>query len=437
MNNALHMTLKHSSLKPLLTAGALAIALVSGNSALAATHSVDGVSVLVNDAAITKSEIEQATAQLRAQNRNAPIEQLRKAALEELIMISLQEQEALRMGLSVDNATLDRAMQSLAKQNQLSLTDFRKQITANGMTWPELRESVRKQILLERLREREVLRRINVSEQEIDDYLAEQDANEGHPQYQLEHFVVPLPGKVTAQVRSQAEAAVNQLQRALQNKLSAQQIVGSFRSRNIPIEGGPLGWRKADDLPSPMNTIVPKLQTGAASEPVVDAQGIHVLRLLAVRQNKANTVEQSKARHILLKLNPLRDASKAEQELATIRKQIVGGDDFAAMAHKYSEDYASAVVGGDLGWFGAGAMVPAFENRLKLLSPGQLSQPFESPFGWHLVELEDRRQAKASTAERRQKAHAAIAETKRGKTTQRWLQQLRDQAFLEYPNDPE
>ena len=439
MTDALNMTLLapkiKPQLKPLLTACALACLIGSTSPVFAAVQLVDRVSVLVNDAAITEGELKQAMAQLRAQNRNAPADQLRKAAMEELIMISLQEQEAKRLGLSVDNATLDRAMQSLAKQNKSNLTNFRKQVTASGMAWTELRESVRKQILLDRLRDREVMRRINISDQEVDDYLKTQDATQGHPQYQLEHFVVPLPPNVDAKTKGQAEAAVNALQRALDDKRSAEEIVAAFRSRNIPLEGGPLGWRNAADLPEPMNKIVPELMTGASSEPVVDAQGIHVLRLLAVRLNKTNTVEQSSARHILLKLNPLRDAEQARQELETMRKQILNGEDFAALAHKHSEDYASGVMGGDLGWFGAGAMVPAFEEKLKLLTPGQISKPFETAFGWHVIKLEDRRQAEASSAERRAKAQNAIAETKRANTTQRWLQQLRDQAFLEYPND--
>lgn len=420
-------------LRPVLAACSLALLLAHGPVA-AVPQSVDGIRVLVNDAAITHSEIEQAAERLRAQNRQAPAAQLRKAALEELIMLSLQEQEARRLGLSVDNATLDRAMQSMAEQNKLSLSDFRRQVAAGGVDWVELRESVRRQILLERLREREVLRRINISEQEIEDYLAEQDANEGHPQYQLEHFVVPLPASVDAQTRRRAEAAVNSLREALDRGLSAEQIIAAFRSRGVPLEGGELGWRKASDLPSPMNAIVPKLMTGSASEPVVDKQGIHVLRLLSVRQNRAGTAEQSKARHILLKLNPLRGPREAERELNALRERVLAGEDFGQLASEHSEDYASAVVGGDLGWFGPGAMVPAFENRLKLLAPGTVSQAFETPFGWHLVQLQERRQAEASSAERRARAQAAIAETKRGQATQRWLQQLRDQAYLEYPD---
>lgn len=439
MTDALNMTLLakkfNPRFKPLLSACALACLIGTTTPSFAAEQLVDRVSVLVNDAAITEGEINRAVAQLKTQNRNAPEEQLRKAALEELIMISLQEQEAQRMGLNVDNATLDRAMQTLAAQNKVSLTNFRKQVTASGMQWNDLRESVRKQILLDRLRDREVLRRINVSDQEVEEYLQAEDANMGHPQYQLEHFVVPLPPSVDAKTKKQAEGAVNALRRALDDKRSAEEIVAAFRQRNIPLEGGPLGWRKAADLPEPMNEIVPQLMTGASSEPVVDAQGIHILRLVAVRQNKADTVEQSNARHILLKLNPLRNAEQAREQLDTMRKQIEGGEDFAALAHKHSEDYGSAVMGGDLGWFGAGAMVPAFEEKLKLLRPGQVSQPFESPFGWHIAKLEDRRQSKASDAEREVKAKNAIAETKRAKTTQRWLQQLRDQAFLEYPAD--
>jgi len=420
--------------KPLISACALACLLGGASPAFAAKQLVDRVSVLVNDNAITEGELRKAETQLRAQNPGAPLEQLRKAATEELIMISLQEQEAKRLGLSVDNATLDRAMQTLAEQNNASLTNFRKQVASQGMPWTELRESVRKQILLDRLRDREVMRRINISDQEINDYLEEQNAIQGMPQYQLEHFVVPLPVRATENDKRKAEASVNMLQRSLDASRSAQQIVNEFRQRNMPLEGGSLGWRNARDLPAPMNEIVPKLQVNGSSEPVVDGQGVHILRLTAVRQAKADTVEQSRARHILLKLNPLRSGEEAKQELDSIRAQIVNGEDFAAMAHKYSEDYLSAVMGGDLGWFGPGAMVPAFESKLKLLAPDQISQPFESPFGWHIVMLEDRRQAEASKPERRQKATAAIAETKRAETTQRWLQQLRDQAYLEYPD---
>lgn len=428
------MTPLSPRLKPLLSGCALACLIGAASPAFAAQELVDRVSILVNDAAITEGELRQAMGVLRQQNANAPREQLRKTAMEELIMISLQEQEAKRRGLSVDNATLDRAMQSLAQQNKASLTEFRKQAEARGMPWTELRESVRKQILLDRLRDREVMRRINVSEQEIADYLAEQDALQGLPQYQLEHFVVPLPARATEADKRRAEAAVNLLQRALDAKRTAPEIVGLLRQNNMPLEGGSLGWRNARDLPDPMNKIVPKLMINGSSEPVVDAQGVHILRLTAVRQAKADTIEQSRASHILLKLNPLRDSEQAKQELEKLREKILDGEDFATLAQQYSEDYASGVMGGDLGWFGPGAMVPAFESKLKLLAPEQISLPFESPFGWHIVKLVGRRHAEASLNERRQKATAAIAETKRAATTQRWLQQLRDQAYLEYPN---
>ncbi len=435
MNNALKMTSLAPNLKTLLGVCAFTCLVGVSNPSYAAQQIVDRVRVLVNDSAITEAELRNTIEILRARNANASAEQLRKTALEELILISLQEQEARRLGLSVDNATLDRAMQNLAKQNKLSLTNFRKQAASQGVDWNKLRESVRQQILVERLRDREVLRRINVSEQEVDDFLAAADVAAGQPQYQLEHFVVPLPVAANDEAKRRAEAAVNQLQRALADKRSAQQIVNTFKARNIPLEGGSLGWRNARDLPQPMNEIVPKLMTNEASEPVVDGQGIHILRLLAVRQTKSSAVEQSNARHILLKLNPLRDAESAKAELDSVRKQVLNGEDFAALAHKLSEDYASGVSGGDLGWFGPGAMVPVFEENLKLLAPGQISQPFESPFGWHLVKLEGRRQAQAPISERRLKAKAAIAETKRDQTTVRWLQQLRDQAYLEYPDE--
>lgn len=435
MNDTKFMTPLHLRTKRVISACAVACVLGFSAPSSAVEQLVDRVSVLVNDTAITEAELRLAIAQLRAQNTQASNEQLRKLATEELIMLTLQEQQAKQRGLSVDDATLDRAMQTLAQQNNLSLTNFRKNVTSQGMSWNELRDSVRRQILLERVRESEVLRRINVSEQEIEDYLAEQDSGLGQPQYQLEHFVVPIAPNADQATKRKTEKAVNMLQVALADNLSSQQIVGAFRARRIPLEGGPLGWRNANDLPAPMNEIVPRLMTSESSEPVVDGQGVHILRLLAVRQAKADAVEQHHARHILLKLNPLRTAAQAKQELDALLRQVQGGEDFAKLAKEFSEDYASAVIGGDLGWAGPGAMVPAFENQMKLLSPGQLSQPFETAFGWHIIKLEDRRLAEASATERRKQARAEIAKTKRATTTQRWLQQLRDQAYLEYPNE--
>lgn len=434
MTNAPNMTPMTPRLKPLLAACALSL-LISSGSAFAAPQPVDRVSVLVNDAAITQSELQQATEQLRSQNPSSPAEQLRKRAMEELIMLSLQEQEAKRMGLSVDNATLDHAMQALAKQNNASLSQLRKKVTSQGMSWTALRTSVRKQILLDRLRDREVMRRINISEQEISDYLEAQESTQSSPQYQLEHFVVPLPAQMNKTTKEHAEAAVTLLQESLSKQRSAQEIMALFRTRNIPLEGGELGWRKAQDLPDPMNKIVPNLKTGETSQPVVDGQGVHILRLVATRQAQSGTVEQSSARHILLKTNPLRNATQARQELETLRQEMRDGKSFAALASEHSEDYGSGVMGGDLGWFGSGAMVPAFESQLKLLAPGQISQPFQTPFGWHIIKLEGRRQAEASSTNLRQQAQSAIAESKRAKATHRWLQQLRDQAFLEYPGE--
>jgi len=428
------MISKAPRLKPLFCACAIACCIGSAPAAFAKQQLIDRVSVLVDGSAITESELRQATAQLRASNPGAPLEELRKAATEELIMVTLQEQEARRLGLSVDNATLDRAVASVAAQNGANLTTFRRQVEGSGLPWKEFRKSIERQILLERLREREITRRINISAQEVDDYLADQDATDGQKEYELEHFVIALPPTVDAKARARAERAVNQLLTELDRKRSATAILRTLRGQQVPINGGPLGWRTVASLPPPMDKIVPKLTTGKFSDPVVDAQGVHVLRVLGVRTNTTDTVAQTRARHILLKLNPLRDAETAKTELNALREQIENGASFDALAEEFSEDYGSGVLGGDLGWFGPGTMTPAFEKELQRMSPDQVSAPFETPFGWHIVKLEERKQAPASKLERRNKARAAIGSSKQVETTKRWLQQLRDQAFLEYPS---
>ncbi len=409
---------------------ALAASLIIGSAAA----TIDNIVALVNNGAITASELTQTSELLRRQSPGLSGESLRKAALERLIMRTLQQQEAARLGITVNDATLDRGMEQLARQNRLPLSDFRQQAEADGMSWRALRESVREEITLQRLRERAILQTITVNDNEIDEFLSNNRRDLTANQYALERFSIPYPRTDTAQSRATLERQVRRLLGLLDRGEDSARAVQVLRAEGVAVEGGALGWRTLDQLPSPLDALTAELDVGGVTEPLPDGAGVHVFRLSDKREEQRVEITRTRARHILLTPNPVRDDESTRLQLVEFRDHLSHGGSFEELAQRHSEDYNSALLGGLLPWFGPGDMAPQFEDAASTLPPGSLSAPIKTPFGWHLIEVIERKREDVSEERLRAETRERIAQDKLLRETDRYLQRLRDEAFLEFPD---
>jgi peptidyl-prolyl cis-trans isomerase SurA len=398
---------------------------------------VDRIVAVVNKEVITLSELNEAIGtaerQLRRQETQAPPrEVLERQLLERLILDKAQLQLARDTGIRVDDTQLDRAVQRIAEQNNLTLAAFRAALERDGVPFEAFRQDLRDQIMLTRLREREVDDKIQVSDTEIDLFLEESGAqNADRAEYNLAHILVRVPDQASPE---RIETA-----RAKAAKARAEAASGDFRAAaasysDAPdaLQGGSLGWRTADRLPELFAGAVTKMNPGQVSDVLKSSAGFHVLKLIDRRGALAPNVPitQTRMRHILIRTSDTVSEAEARRRLAGLRERILAGADFAALARANSDD-STAARGGDLDWVYPGDTVPDFERAFQELKPGEISQPVKTPFGFHLIQVLERRSAELSPERRRLQARQALRERKSDEAFQQWLRQVRDQTYVE------
>jgi peptidyl-prolyl cis-trans isomerase SurA len=306
-------------------------------------------------------------------------------------------------------------------------------LAREGVEYAIYRRDLRQQITIDQLRQRDVLQRINVSPKEVEAYLARQEGKASlRQEFLLSHILIALPASATPEQIGSVEKQANDLYQRLQNGEDFAALAVAYSNGQQALEGGSLGWRKGSELPSLFAEVAPGLAKGAVSEPIRNAGGFHLIKLDDRRGGEAIMESQTHARHILLTTNEVLDDSAAEQRLKEIRERIIGGEDFSAVAKAVSEDAQSAIEGGDLGWTGPGNFVPIFEAQLKQLEPNEISEPFRTQFGWHLVQVLERRVYDATADKQKQEAILAVRNSKLGDEVDIWTRRLRDEAFVEY-----
>jgi peptidyl-prolyl cis-trans isomerase SurA len=407
--------------------------------AAAKSLEIDRIVVVVNDDVITRHELDERLNTIRQQLKKqgtalpAP-EELEKQVLERMIMDMLQLQFARETGVRVDDSQLDKALGRIAQQNNFaSLSEFRAKLDKDGVNFRKFREEIRSEIIAARLREREVESRLVVSDNEIDNYLLTQSKQAGKgEELELAHILVLVPEQASADKiqasKQRAEQALAQLKSG--NKFA--QVAAGFSDAQDAMQGGNIGWRAADRIPAIFLEALQKMQPGETSPILRSPNAFHIIKLLNRRsKNEQVVITQTHARHILIKTSELVSENEAKSRLAEIRKRIEGGASFAEQAKLHSED-GSAAQGGDLGWASPGVFVPEFEKAMNALQPGQMSGLVQSEFGWHLIQVTERRNADVSAEQKRQRASAAIRSFKADEAYQDWLRQLRDRAFVEY-----
>jgi peptidyl-prolyl cis-trans isomerase SurA len=420
----------------------LGLAFSLQNTSLAATrpHDVelDRIVAIVNDDVITANELNDRIAQIKQQleqkhTQLPPDDVLRKQILERLILDQIQLQMAKTAGIRVDDEQLNKVITNIAKRNSMSLEQFRQVLVRQGYPFAKFREEIRKQVIIGQLRKNKVDNQVYVSEQEVNSQLNKLSSQQGlDMEYHLAQILIPVPETASPEqidaAKHKAEDVYTQLNFGADFAKTAISVSAGQRA----LQGGDLGWIKRGQLPTIFADIVPTMQAGEITKPVRSASGFHILKLIDTRkQNQKHIVEQTLARHILIKTSEIMSSAEAKQKLERLRNEILAGRDFGTVARASSDDTGSAADGGNLGWVSPGMMVPEFEDEMEKLKPGEISQPFQTRFGWHIVQVLSRRKHDDTKAYLRLQAHNQIQQRKIAEETENWLRRIRDQAYVQ------
>jgi peptidyl-prolyl cis-trans isomerase SurA len=400
------------------------------------SSSLDTIVAVVNDDVITRSELDAAVnaaaAQVRQSGRTPPErEVLEDQVLERLILNQLQLRASESNGVVVDDQTINAAMERIARQNNITLSQLREILEQDGYSFAKFREQIRNELLTVRLRQKVVESRIQISEQEVENWLASNAGKLADREYHLAHILIALPeGASPPQIEAgwdKAQMVLNELRQGADFQRMA---VAVSDDRNA-LEGGDLGWRRADQIPSLFAEVIPQLEPGQISDLIRSPNGFHIVKLLEVRSLDEQLITQTKARHILITPNELLPSEEARFRLQRLRDRIVNGEDFAEIARANSDDATSAAKGGDLGWVGPGELVPLFEREMDSLELMQISEPFQTQYGWHIVQVLERRQQAAAGIAQRAMARENLFRRKAEEEWELWLRRIRDEAYVE------
>lgn len=422
----------------------LALCLAAAN-LQAAPQLLDRIVAVAGDDVIMLSELRDKARELaaelrRANPRSMPSEnQIVNKALDELILEKLQLAEAKRLGITADPETVDKAIERIAQNNNLSVPQLKQALAAEGMDFEQFRDKIRDQIIISRLINREVTNRIQVSKSEIDQYLArEANAPDEKREVHLMHILVATPDGASPEQIAKARQRAEEARKRLDAGEDFAQVAREFSNSRNAIRGGDLGWARIGQLTPAVAEMVSKAKAGDVIGPFRSGAGFHLLKVAGFRggkQTERKVVPQIHARHILIRTDEVTSDADARQRLEQLRARALNGEDFANLARSHSQDQGSAIKGGDLGWISPGAMVPEFEEKLNSTQVGDISEPFKTRFGWHIVQVLGKRQHDETEEARRLAAKKAIRDRKAEEATEQYLRRLRDEAYVEVRPD--
>ena len=402
-------------------------------------QSLDKIVALVNEGVVLQSEVDNQVrlivARLREQGGQMPPERvIRQQILERLVLQEIQLQRANRLGITVSDEMLNNGLRDVARRNNVPFDQMPALLASQGVDYAAYRDDMRREMTLTLLRQRDVLPRIYVSPRELEQALERESAQaDQNVEYDVSHILLALPESANVDQIASVEARAEDVYRRAVAGEDFGQLALSFSQAQSALERGKLGWRRPTQLPQFIADEVAKLEPGQVSRPIRTPTGFHIVRLDGERGGDAPMmVEQVRSRHILLRPTEVQDDATTRQRLADIRERILAGEDFAALASVTSEDPGSATKGGDLDWNGPGTFVPQFEQTLSELEEGEISEPFRTQFGWHIVQVTGRRVHDQSDELRRQRVFSALREGKVDEETELWLRRLRDDAYVEY-----
>ncbi len=415
----------------------LCLLALGSNVVSAAVQKLDRIVAVVDKDVVMASELDNRleTIQQQLVDRNInlpPDDVLQNQILEQLIVENIQLQMARRSGIRVDDWDLNDAISRIAERNQLTLDEFKKNLEADGLSFAKVREQIRREMIINRVRQRQVAQRIHVSEQEIDHFI---ESPEGQAQlqteYRLGHILIATPDNPTPdQVKSAESQAIDIYKQLLTGANFQEMAIAKSKGQNA-LNGGDLGWRKSDQLPTLFANEAAKMTSGEVSEPVRSPGGFHIFKLLDTRGEDKVVQDQVHVRHILIKPNEIRTDLESQMQARRLYERVKTGEDFGDLAKAYSDDSASALNGGDMSWISPDALVPEFRTVMLNIPQQTVSEPFRTTYGWHILEVLGKRKSDISNQVRRNHIRELLSNRKFEEELQVWLREIRDQAFVE------
>ena len=400
---------------------------------------LDKIIAIVNDNIITQVElndrIQLISQQLKQRgNQLPPVDTIRKQVLERLILEKIQLEMANKTGIRINDEMVNRVIANIANENRLSMEQFRQVLEKDGYKFADFRENIRREITISRLRKMRVENSINISEQEIDNFLNQYTAqNSNDEEYHLRHILIATPEAATPQQIDKAREKAQKIVAEIKNGADFSQKAIAYSNDELALKGGDLGWRKAAQLPTLFTALVRKMKKNDVEGPLRSASGFHIIKMEDKRSDsKKHIINQTLARHILIRPTEVLSREDARLKINRILQRIKNGKDFASMAKATSDDKAAAAEGGSLGWVSPGTMVPAFEEEMNKLKPGEISKPFLTQFGWHIVQVLSRRKFDNTKQFQRSQAIKLIRKRKTEEAVQDWLRRLRAEAYVDY-----
>ena len=401
---------------------------------------LDRIAAVVNEGVVLSSELDEQisaiTERLQTQKVEMPPQNvLRQQVLERLVVQEIQMQRANRAGLKVPDEALNNALQDVAQRNGMTLNQLPDALSQQGVDYAAYRESMRRELTLTLLRQRDVLQRISVTPREIDQYIDKQSKRPAETsEYNISHILIAVPQAASPEQLETAEKKAQDVYRRAKAGEDFSKLAVAYSNSQTALDGGALGWRKGAELPTILSDVVAKLKAGDVSEPMRAPTGFHIVKLNELRgADKQVIVDQVHARHILMRTNELQDDATVRTKLVNAREKIVSGNEnFEVLAKTLSEDPGSATEGGDLGWSGPGTFVPEFEKAIAGLKDNDISEPFHTQYGWHIVQMLGRRKFDSTDELKRKRVAEEIRASKADEETELWLRRLRDEAYVEY-----
>nr|WP_243434831.1 MULTISPECIES: peptidylprolyl isomerase [unclassified Pseudomonas] len=420
------------ALRPLMLGALLASSVVHAD-----VVPLDRVVAIVDNDVVMQSQLDQRLREVRAtiQKRGAPLPPehvLTQQVLERLIIENIQLQIGDRSGIRITDEELNQAMGTIAQRNNMSLDQFRAALAHDGLSYDDAREQVRREMVISRVRQRRVAERTQVSEQEVQNFLASDMGKiQLSEEYRLANILIPVPDGASPETVQAAGRQATELYQQLKQGADFGQLAVSRSAGDNALEGGEIGWRKAAQLPSPFDSMVGSLAVGDVTEPVRTPGGYIILKLEEKRGGSKMLRDEVHVRHILLKPSEIRSDEETQRLAEKLYERIQAGESFSELAKKYSEDPGSKLNGGDLNWVDPESLVPEFREVMNNAPQGQVTKPFRSPFGWHVLEVLGRRATDSSDKFREQQAAQTLRARKYDEELQAWLRQIRDEAYVE------
>ncbi|MGZ4980129.1 MAG: peptidylprolyl isomerase [Methylobacter sp.] len=408
---------------------------------LASAEVLDTIIAVVEDDVILERELQKEVAAIeqRIQQSNAtvpPIYVLRKQVLEKMIVDKLQRQLAEKAGINVNEEMLNNSAADIARRNNMDLEQFRAELESQGISYQSFLDNIRNEIIINQLRGREIGGRIKVTDREVEHYMETQDKiGEESTQYHLGHILIAVKEGASSTEIQKAMSKADDLVTKLRNGQDFTQTAISDSDDANALKGGDLGWRTMSAMPTLFVSVIAQMKQGDVSDPIRSPSGFHIIKMLELKGTDNHMIVKTKVRHILIKTNELVDDAEARKRLFALKTRIADGDDFAALARAHSDDKGSALKGGSLDWVGPGDLVKPFEDAMTKLGINEVSEPVQTQFGWHIIQVLGRENKDDSSEFKKNLVREAIRKRKIEEETELWIRRLRDEAFVEIYQD--